>query len=52
MVWSSFRLVRAAHQRGSEVVAVNRGHTRADDLLAFKLDAECGTVLAAALRQL
>lgn len=48
MVWSSFRLVRAAVQRGVPVVAVNHGHTRADDLLAFKVDAECGAVLTAA----
>ncbi|MGH8147896.1 MAG: NAD-dependent protein deacetylase [Rhodanobacteraceae bacterium] len=46
MVWSSFRLVRAAVQRDIPVVAVNRGHTRADDLLAFKIDAECGAVLS------
>ncbi|HEX7325371.1 MAG TPA: NAD-dependent protein deacetylase [Rhodanobacteraceae bacterium] len=52
MVWSSFRLVRAAHQRGMPVVAVNHGHTRADDLLAFKLDAECGAALTAALERL
>lgn len=49
MVWSSFRLVRAAQQRGIPIAAVNRGRTRADDLLAFKLDAECGAVLSAAL---
>lgn len=47
MVWSSFRLVRAAAARGVEVVAVNRGRTRGDDLFAFKLDRECGSVLAA-----
>jgi len=47
MVWSSFRLVRAAAARGVEVVAVNRGRTRGDDLFAFKLDRECGAVLAA-----
>ncbi len=47
MVWSSFRLVRAAVARGIDVVAVNHGHTRADDLLAFKLDGECGAVLGA-----
>jgi NAD-dependent SIR2 family protein deacetylase len=47
MVWSSFRLVRAAAARGIEVVAVNRGRTRGDDLFAFKLDRECGAVLAA-----
>jgi NAD-dependent SIR2 family protein deacetylase len=45
MVWSSFRLVRAAVARGVEVVAVNRGRTRADDLFAFKLEGECGAVL-------
>ena len=47
MVWSSFRLVRAAHARGIPVVAVNRGRTRADDLFAFKSERECGAVLAA-----
>jgi len=45
MVWSSFRLVRAAVARGIEAVAVNRGRTRADDLFAFKLEGECGAVL-------
>ena len=49
MVWSSFRLVRAAVARGIEVVAVNRGRTRGDDLFAFKLDRECGEVLDATL---
>ncbi|MGH8234450.1 MAG: NAD-dependent protein deacetylase [Rhodanobacteraceae bacterium] len=49
MVWSSFRLVRAAVARGIPVVAVNRGRTRGDDLLAFKIDAECGVVLSAAI---
>lgn len=51
MVWSSFRLVRAAHQRGIEVVAVNRGRTRGDDLLAFKVDGECGAVLGAVVQR-
>ena len=49
MVWSSFRLVRAAARAGIAVVAVNRGRTRADDLLAIKCDAECGAVLGAAV---
>lgn len=52
MVWSSFRLVRAAAQRGIPVVAANRGRTRADDLFAFKLGGECGAVLDAALERL
>lgn len=52
MVWSSFRLVRAAVARGIEVVAVNRGRTRGDDLFAFKLDRECGAVLQGAIEAL
>ncbi|HJP99292.1 MAG TPA: NAD-dependent protein deacetylase [Rhodanobacteraceae bacterium] len=52
MVWSSFRLVRAAVQHGVPVVAVNCGRTRADDLFAFKLDGECGAVLVATLERL
>jgi NAD-dependent SIR2 family protein deacetylase len=49
MVWSSFRLVRAAVARGIQVVAVNRGRTRGDDLFAFKLEGECGAVLRCAV---
>lgn len=49
MVWSSFRLVRAAVARGAEAVAVNRGRTRADELFAFKLEGECGAVLRQAI---
>jgi NAD-dependent SIR2 family protein deacetylase len=52
MVWSSFRLVRAAAQRGIPVVAVNHGRTRADDLFAFKCDGECGEVLTVAMAAL
>jgi NAD-dependent SIR2 family protein deacetylase len=52
MVWSSFRLVRAAAQCSTPVVALNRGRTRADDLFAFKLDGECGAVLDAVAERL
>ena len=52
MVWSSFRLVRTAHARGVEVVAVNRGRTRGDELFAFKYERECGAVLMAVLQAL
>lgn len=52
MVWSAFRLVRAAAERGTPVVAVNRGRTRADHLLAFKLEAESGATLKAASERL
>lgn len=49
VVGSAFRLVRDAAGRGLPVAAVNRGRTRADDLLAFKLDAGCETALQAAV---
>lgn len=46
MVWSGYRLVRAAVEAGKPVAAVNLGRTRADALLAFKLEAPCGEVLS------
>jgi NAD-dependent SIR2 family protein deacetylase len=46
MVWSGFRLVRAAAEAGLPVGAVNLGHTRADALLQFKLEAPCAETLA------
>lgn len=52
MVWSSFRLVRAASARGASIAVVNRGRTRADDLLALKLDGDCGTILTDLVRHL
>lgn len=47
MVWSGYRLVRAAAERGIPVVAINRGQTRADALINLKIDAPCGPVLEA-----
>lgn len=52
MVWSSFRLVRAAALRGVSIAAINRGRTRADDLLAVKCPADGGTVLQEVLAAL
>lgn len=49
VVGSAYRLVRSAAERGLPVAAVNRGRTRADDLLAFKVDAGCETALQAAV---
>lgn len=46
VVGSAYRLVRDAAARGRPVVAVNQGRTRADDLLAFKVDACCATAVA------
>jgi len=53
MVFSSFRFCRRAHERGVPMVAVNDGKTRADDLLAQKIEVRCESILpalAAALR--
>jgi NAD-dependent SIR2 family protein deacetylase len=45
MVYSGFRLVEHARQRGLLVVAINQGVTRADHLLDSKIEADCGDVL-------
>lgn len=45
MVWSGFRLVREAAERGIAVAALNLGLTRADGLLHLKLIAPCGETL-------
>jgi NAD-dependent SIR2 family protein deacetylase len=45
MVFSSFRFIRRAAQAGTPIAAINRGKTRADDLLAAKVGGECGAVL-------
>lgn len=49
VVGSAYRLVRDAAARGLPVAALNRGRTRADELLAFKVDSGCETALAEAL---
>lgn len=46
MVWSGFRFVRAAAQAGKAIAAVNLGRTRADELLAFKVEQPCEEALA------
>jgi len=46
MVWSGYRLVRAAAERGLPVAAVNLGITRADSLLEFKLQVPCSIALS------
>ena len=45
MVYSGFRFAEQAHRLGKPVVAINRGITRADALLAFKIEGDCGAVL-------
>ncbi len=50
MVYSGFRFVRAASQAGLPIAAVNRGKTRADELIGLKLEADCATALNSAIR--
>jgi len=46
MVYSGFRFVRAACERGLPVAIVNLGATRADALVALKIRGSCADVLA------
>jgi NAD-dependent SIR2 family protein deacetylase len=45
MVYSGFRFVRAAAERGIAIAAINLGRTRADDLLSLKLEQRCEDAL-------
>ncbi|HKJ52387.1 MAG TPA: NAD-dependent protein deacetylase [Gammaproteobacteria bacterium] len=49
MVYSGFRFVREAARLGLPIAAVNRGITRADDLLDLKIEQDCGAALDTAL---
>lgn len=50
VVWSGYRLARLAAERRIPIVAVNNGLTRADGMLDFKLEGDCGAVMEQALR--
>ena len=52
MVFSGYRFAREAARLGKPVAAVNLGRTRADDLLALKIESDCATALARARDQL
>ncbi|QKO23603.1 NAD-dependent protein deacetylase [Rhodoferax sp. BAB1] len=45
MVYSGYRFVEEAVATGKPVAAVNRGRTRADSVLAFKLEIEVGEAI-------
>ena len=45
MVYSGFRFALAMAAESKPIVAINRGRTRADHLLAMKVDADCGEAL-------
>lgn len=46
MVYSGFRFVQMAVRRGIPIAAVNLGRTRADELLALKVEDHCGAALS------
>lgn len=52
MVYSGFRLVRDAARAGLPIFLLNRGKTRADDLISMRLEADCGPALTDAVGSL
>lgn len=52
MVYSGYRFVREAVQMGIPVAAINRGKTRADDLLCHKYDQDCVSALESMLAEI
>jgi NAD-dependent SIR2 family protein deacetylase len=48
-VYSGYRFVRAARERGLEVALVNLGRTRADGEVALAIRDDCANVLPALL---
>lgn len=51
MVWSGYRFVLAARERGLPCAAINIGRTRADALLDCRLARDCDSALAALLAE-
>ncbi len=49
MVFSGYRFVRAARERGLEVAALNLGRTRADAELTLKVEGDCAALLPLAV---
>ncbi len=45
MAYSAFRLCRAIKDQGKPLLAINRGKTRADELLDLKLEEPCEKLL-------
>jgi NAD-dependent SIR2 family protein deacetylase len=45
MVWSGYRFAEQAHRLGRPLIAINQGVTRADALLAAKIEHDCGEAL-------
>ena len=45
MVWSGFRFVRTASERGIPTALINLGRTRADELFTHRITQDCGDTL-------
>jgi len=45
MIYSGYRFVTAAADAGKPIAAINLGRTRADDLLALKVEDRCSDAL-------
>ena len=52
MVYSSYRFMRRARDRGLPMAAINQGRTRADDWLQLKVAGDCAAVLTDLLADL
>jgi NAD-dependent SIR2 family protein deacetylase len=51
-VWSGFRFVKRAAERGIPIAIVNIGPTRGDDLATLKVEGKCGEVLSEVVQSL
>jgi NAD-dependent SIR2 family protein deacetylase len=51
MVYSGYRFVRTALERGVSIALLNRGRTRADAEASIKIEAACGEVLEAVVQR-
>lgn len=51
-VWSGFRFVKRAAERGLPIAIVNIGPTRGDELASLKIEETCGAALQGALAEL
>jgi len=44
MVYSSFRFCKQAHQDGKQIIVINKGKTRADEICLHKFDMDCSLI--------
>ena len=52
MVYSGFRFIREAAEQGIPIAAINRGKTRADEMLTHKFELDCSAALTDALQHI